>query len=189
MMLLSNDEFYKIYNKDKEVLNMIDDKKHSAFIGKYPELLKKSENIQRYETRIIANKRIIKELKINTVSDFASLNDILKSKENINYNRLKNAIKLKENNLINTNKLNKKDDILFRVGENIFNDMVKNNISLKELRNDIYSRYQDRKDKDKKAPHFNYMLEAYRFYIEYSNNNIIDCNNIINDILEKLKVA
>lgn len=189
MVLMSNNEFYKIYNKGREVFGMIDNIKHSDFIGNHPTILEKSQNKQRYETRIITNKRIVKELKINTVNDFACLNDILKSKENINYNRLKNAIKFKENNLIDTGKLNKKDDVLFRVGESINNTMLNNNMSLRELKNDIYSRYKDRKDKDKKAPHFRYMLKAYDFYIEYSNNNIIDCNNIINDVLEKLKVA
>lgn len=189
MILLSYNEFYKIYNKEKETFNMIDDKKHSAFIGACPIVLEKAQNKQRHEARILSNKRIIKELKINTVNGFACLNDILKSKENINYDILKNAIELKENDLIDISKLNKKNDILYRVGKNINDDIINNNLSLKELKTDIYSRYEDRKDKDKKAPHFRYMLEAYHFYIKYNKDNIIDCKNIIADILEKLKVA
>lgn len=194
--MLSNSERFIIYDKNKELQSMIDDKKQGAFIGAYPNLLKSSLNVLRLETRIIGNKRIAKILNIQLKNDddFITLNQVLNSNINIAYDRLdKYSNKKIKSDVIDTNfySINKlKDFNKYFIGKSLFETYNKD---YNKLKKDLISIYKNHNSKNK-----TYIFKIFYRYLDNINyylcfnelkENKINYTVLFNEIIEKLKVA
>ena len=194
--MLSNSERFIIYDKNKELQSMIDDKKQAGFIGKHSSLLKSSMNVLRLETRIIGNKRIAKILNIELKNDddYITLKQVLNSNINIAYNRLELYSSKKNNNDVvdvNFYNLNKiKDFDNYFIGKSLFYEYKKD---YKNLKNALSNVYKNHKSTDK-----TYINKLYYQRLNYINyylcfnelkENKINYTVLFNEILKKLKVA
>lgn len=194
--MLSNNERFIIYDKNRELQSMIDDKKHSSFIGEYSNLLKSSINVLRFETRIIGNKRIAKILNIELKNDddYITLKQVLNSNINIAYNRLELYSNKKINNDVvdvNFYNLNNyKDFQNYGFGEYLFNKYKKD---YKKLKNILSNVYKNHKSKDKTYSNKLYYrcLDKINYYLCFNElkENKINYTVLFNEILKKLKVA
>lgn len=194
--MLSNSERFIIYDKNKELHSMIDDKKQGSFIGAYPQLLKKSLNILRLETRIIGNKRLSKILNIQLKNDddYITLKQVLNSEVNLSYERLKaySNKKIKNDvidiNFSNINKL--KDFNKYLIGKSLFETYNKD---YNKLKKDLINIYKNHNSKNK-----TYIFKVFYRYLDNINyylcfnelrENKINYTVLFNEIIDKLKVA
>lgn len=196
--MLSNSERFIIYDKNKELHSMIDDKKQGSFIGAYPQLLKKSLEVLRLETRIIGNKRLAKilDIKLKKDNDYITLKQVLNSQINISYERLKAYSNKKiTSDVIDTNFYNISSVKYFKkyfIGKSLFETYNKDYNKLKKDIFNIYNNYKHkRKNKNYAYRVFYKQLDDINYYLcfnELKENNI-NYTVLFNEIIEKLKVA
>lgn len=194
--MLSNSERFIIYDKNKELQSMIDDKKQAGFIGKYSNLLKSSMNVLRFETRIIGNKRIAKilNIKLKNDDDYITLRQVLNSNINIAYNRFEIYSNKKINNDVidvnyyNFNKI--KDFDKYLSGEALFNRYRKNYIKIKDDLSNIYKKHNSKNKTYINKVYYKY-LDKINYYLCFNElkENKINYTVLFNEILEKLKIA